>query len=379
MSIFDVLITLMPSTIFLGLLAFMYASRVLFFMVGFIRERRRWIEPTYQPRVSVVVPARNEESTIERCLTSLFATSYPRHLLEIVVVNDRSTDGTGEVLDALALKQPCLRVLHREDDDVAKNLKGKPGALQFGVEHSHGEIVLFTDADCAVSPSWIEGMVAQFADARVGLVSGLTSVAGETFFQRTQDVEWTYTQSMAAGGVGNGTLLGCFGNNMAVRRSVFDELGGYHRIRFSVTEDMALQLAVHQAGYRVRFAVHPSISVETLPCTRFVDYVKQRHRWVRGGTALGKRAAAFVATSLALWVGIILAVIVDAWWWFWAFLFLRLVADSAMVAVTSVIVNRRRLLPMILPAMVMLVLTELFIPILATRKRVTWKGQTFLG
>jgi cellulose synthase/poly-beta-1,6-N-acetylglucosamine synthase-like glycosyltransferase len=369
----------MPSTYLLILFAAIYAGRVVFFVVGFLRERNRWRMPLDLPRVSVIVPARNEAQNIEACLRALCATDYPMDLLEIVVVDDRSTDGTDVILDRFAAQHPGVHVLHRKDEEVAPNLVGKPGALQYGIEHSTGQIALMTDADCTVSPSWVAGMVAQFSDERVGLVSGLTCVSGSSFFQRTQDVEWTYTQSMAAGGVGNGAPLGCFGNNLAVRRQVFDQLGGYRSIKFSVTEDMALQLAVADAGYTVRYAVHPSIMVETLPCTRFIEYVKQRHRWVRGGTALGSRAWAFVLTSIALWTGIILSAIVDAWFLFWGFLFMRLVADSALVALAAATINRRRLYSMIMPAMAVLVLTELLIPLLATRRRVTWKNQVFQG
>jgi 1,2-diacylglycerol 3-beta-glucosyltransferase len=166
---------------------------------------------------------------------------------------------------------------------------------------------------------------------------------------------------------------------MAVRKDVFDALGGYRSIHFSVTEDMALQLAVHNAGYGIRYAVHPSIHVETLPCTSFKEYVKQRHRWVRGGTALGIRAAIFTATSIALWLGIALSAGAGMWLHFWSFIVLRLVADSGLVFTAALLINRKRLLPMILPAMTLLMITELSLPLLATRKKVVWKNQVFRG
>ena len=257
------------------------------------------------------------------------------------------------------------------------NLRGKPGALQYGIDRSHGEIILMTDADCTVHSQWVKRIAEQFSDESVGLVSGLTSVAGTTFLERTQDVEWTYTQSMAAGGVGNGFPLGCFGNNLAVRRETFLALGGYRGIEFSVTEDLALQHAVDDSPWEIRFAIESRISVETLPCDTMLEYIKQRHRWVRGGVDLGWRGFSFVMTSIALWIGIAVAAATTQWGWLVSFAVLRLVADGVLISRSAFAIRRMKLLPFIIPAMILLVPTELFLPLLAMRKKVTWKNQVF--
>lgn len=358
-------------------LAAVYAARVAFFFLGVVKERRRWVRSPHQPSISIIVPARNEENNIERCVRSLIELDYPLERLEIIIVDDRSTDRTGEVLDQLAASHSFITVLHRSEREVDPNLRGKPGALQYGIEHSHGDVVLMTDADCEVPRQWASAMVRPFRDERVGMVNAMTSVSGETMFDRVQDVEWTYTQSMACGGVGNSVALGCFGNNLAIRRSLFDQLGGYHEIPFSVTEDMALQLAVERAGHRIRFVIQPETSVTTLPCETLAEYLKQRHRWVRGGTGLGLRAAGFVLSGVALWLGIALAIIQHEWTWLVGMLALRLLADGSLIAFSAINVRRHKLLPMIIPSMCILVLTELILPLLALKKQVVWKGQIF--
>lgn len=359
------------------LLASIYGGRVAYFFRGFQKERNRWQEPQVRPSVSVVVPARNEESNLESCITSIALSTYPRELLEVIVVNDRSTDSTATIANDLAKQWDFVKVVHRTEDSVEQNLQGKAGALQAGMDIAQGEILLLTDGDCMVSNTWIDGMTAQFKDSAVGIVSGLTSVSGAGFFDRLQDVEWLYTQCMAAGGVGNGTRLGCFGNNMAIRRSVFEELGGYRNIQFSLTEDMALQNAAFEAGHKLRFAISPLVSVTTQPCSTFPEYVKQRHRWVRGGTGLGIRAVVFVATSMTLWAGLAISLASSSWKTFWLFVALRLLADSILIGVSARAIGRIRMIPMLIPAMCILVLTELFIPFLVTRKTVIWKGQSF--
>lgn len=358
-------------------LAGVYAARVTFFFRGVLRERKRWVQKSFTPRISIIVPARNEQAKIERCVRSLARLEYPSELLEIIVVNDRSTDGTAQLLDDLAQTYPMITVLHRTESEVDPNLRGKPGALQYGIDQSHGDIILMTDADCEVPSQWAAAMTRPFSDKHVGMVNAMTSVAGGSIFDKIQDVEWTYTQSMACGGVGNGIPLGCFGNNLAIRRSVFTSLGGYREIPFSVTEDMALQLAVERAGHVIRFVIQAETSVITQPCPDLADYIKQRHRWVRGGTGLGTRAAGFVLSGVALWLGIALTIADHAWPWLIGMVALRLLADGALVASSSIAVGRKRLLPMIIPSMSILVLTELVLPILALKKQVTWKGQIF--
>jgi len=366
----------MALAILLSCLAVIYTARVVYFIVGFIREHRRWNNTSTYPTVSVVVPARNEDKNLLRCVEALMTTDYPPDRIEYIFVNDRSTDKTAECLNRLALQYP-IRVVHKEVDDNNPNLRGKPGALQYGIDNAGGEIVLMTDADCRVSAGWVRGMVAQFSSPDVGLVSGITGVEGSRLLQQAQMVEWLYTQSMAAGAVGNGTALGCFGNNMAMRRNIFTDLGGYRSIAFSLTEDMALQKAVKNAGYQLRFAIAPSASVLTLPCSHFMEYVKQRHRWVRGGTALGMKAVLFVATSIALWAGVAISAVFEMWILLWCFLFLRLIADSSLVYVASSLTKHRVSPFVIIPSMLFLVLTELFLPVLVLKKKVTWKNQVF--
>ncbi len=101
------------------------------------------------PRVSIIVPACNEANTIEPALRSLLTQNYTN--LEIIVVNDRSVDGTGAVLARLAQEHPALKV--HEITELPQNWLGKSHALQFGAERAGGDYLLFTDADVSLEPT----------------------------------------------------------------------------------------------------------------------------------------------------------------------------------------------------------------------------------
>src|SRR3954468_271576 len=101
------------------------------------------------PRVSIVIPARNEERNLEEALRSILALDYDN--LEIDVVDDRSTDRTGEILDRMALADPRLRIVHVRD--LPPGWLGKNHALWLGAEKATGDYLLFTDADVVMEPS----------------------------------------------------------------------------------------------------------------------------------------------------------------------------------------------------------------------------------
>lgn len=361
----------------LAICALAYGVRLLFFLTGFARGRRSDPSAAAAPRVTVIVPARNEVDTIERCIQSLAACSYPADRLEILIVDDRSTDGTDRVLDALAMHHPMITPVHRISTDYHPNLRGKPGALQHGIDRASGEIILMTDADCRVAPTWISTMVAPFVDDRVGMVCSITSVETSGPFGSIQDVEWTFSQSMARAGLQHGMPLGCYGNNIALRRSMFDALGGYEAIPFSITEDLALLQVAHDAGWKISYLCQHESSVVTLPCATMAEYISQRQRWVRGGTALGWRATLFVVTSVLLWLGIVTAGALHMWTWFTLMVGMRIVGDATLVTWALLRLRRRSTIPWVGPSVAMLMLTELALPFLLLRRDVVWKGQIF--
>lgn len=354
-----------------------YALRLAFFFIGQARSSSS-VVGAYPPEyISIVVPARNEESTIAHCVASLLAAVNDRDAVEIIIVNDRSTDGTGDVIDSLAQNDPRIRPLHRTAASSDPNLQGKPGALQYGIDHASGDIILLTDADCTVDPQWIDAMCAPFADVSVGMVCGFTTIRRDGAFATIQDVEWLYTHTMARAGLNNNSPLGCFGNNMALRRSAMNALGGYAAIPFSLTEDLALLQAMAASGFGVQYLCNRHATVETLACTTFAEYVKQKHRWVRGGMALGWKAVAFVVTSASVWLGLVVAIATSSWMWFVVLVSLRILGDGLLIAISALQLGKRSIVPAIGPSLLALLGLELILPMLTLRRDVVWKGQTF--
>ncbi len=357
----------------------LYCLRTVVFMLGAAKERSRRIQydatSDFTPFVSVIVPARNEENNIAHCVRSIAASDYPSERFEIIVVNDRSSDRTGEVLSELQKEVPNLIIHNTTDDRSNTNLQGKPRAVHQGVMRSQGEFVLMTDADCTVPPTWISAIAHTFQNPRVGLIASYTLAKGARIFDHLQMHEWLINNTMASAGVGLGQPLGCFGNNLSVRRSVYEALGGYPNIRFSLTEDLALLQAVTRAGQAVRYICASETQITTLPCPDVAAFVKQHHRWVNGGKALGWRAAVFVITSVAMWLGIVVAIVLGAWKLLALLLSVRVLADMALTIPTYAELRMKwsfLWMPLLEP---FFLLVELMTPFLGLKSRVEWKGQ----
>jgi 1,2-diacylglycerol 3-beta-glucosyltransferase len=361
------------------LAASVYFMRTLVFMLGAWLERRRHAHDSEQrdftPFVSVVVPARNEEINIERCIRSLMASQYPYEKLEVIAVNDRSSDRTSEILSALQVEFPNLIIHNTLDDRSNSNLQGKPRAVHQGITRSQGEVILMTDADCTVAPTWIRTMAQVYATPHIGLVASFTVVSGNRFFDRLQMLEWTINSTMASAGVGLKQPLGCFGNNLSVRRSVYEELGGYEHIVFSVTEDLALLQAVHNAGYEVRYLCDAAAKVETMPCPNLAAFAKQHHRWVNGGKALGWRGHIFVASSAVMWIGIGAALLEGSWILALGLIVARIIANMLLTAPSFAALRMKSALWQMPLAEPFFIAIELIMPFWAMQSKVEWKGQ----
>ena len=121
-----------------------------------------------------------------------------------------------------------------------------------------GEIILVTDADCQVNPGWAEAIVAHFTP-ETGMVGGVTLLEypkdDSGFWARLQALDWLFLQAIASGMTGAGRPVSILGNNFAFRRAAYDETGGFRRIGFSLTEDMALMQAI--AGLKQAVQLDP--------------------------------------------------------------------------------------------------------------------------
>ncbi len=212
-------------------------------------------QPAVNPRVSIIVPARNEEADIEQGLTGLLALDYDNY--EVIVVDDRSTDRTGEIVDRVAASPAahgCLRVVHVAE--LPPGWLGKVHAMWTAAQQATGDWLLFTDADVLFKPDVLRRALA-YADAEqadhvVVFPRMIMTSPGErmmiAFFQTLFTFghrPWRVADPDTDDHMGVGAF------NM-VRRTAYDTVGTYKKLRMEVLDDMKLGKVIKNAGLRQR-------------------------------------------------------------------------------------------------------------------------------
>lgn len=207
-------------------------------------------EPPRWPRLSVIVPARDEAATLEAAMASKLAETYPE--LEIVLVDDRSTDGTGAIVDRLAAADPRVRALHVSE--LPAGWLGKLHAMQQGMNAATGELILFTDADVHFVPGALARAVAHLEARGVEHLALLPSFQGASFLVDT--VICVTTRMIATGARAwavedprSSAYLGVGAFNL-VRRAALERTAGLEWLRLEVADDLGLGLLLKTHGAR---------------------------------------------------------------------------------------------------------------------------------
>lgn len=267
------------------IIIFVYFSLHFVFYYGLKRSEGIKKNPSDRfPFVSIIVAARNEENNIGSCINSLKSINYPSNKYEIILVNDNSTDSTKDIILKLTENHKNFIILDTIQAPES-NLVGKVRALSYGISKSNGELLMMTDADCTVNKNWLSESSNYYND-NIGLICGFTGIDySYGLFSKLQALDWIYLQALASASSGINLQLSCIGNNLSISAEAFNSIGGYEKLKFSVTEDLALLRRIKtEKKYNVVYPVNYACLVKTLPCSDLKELYRQKKRWFRGGT-----------------------------------------------------------------------------------------------
>ncbi len=329
------------------------------------------------PSVSIIIAARNEEKNIARCLDSMVRLSYPQHLLEIVVVDDRSMDNTRAIVDRYTRVCPQISVVTTSPEEG--NLRGKTNAVTHGIEASTGEIIMFTDADCTVPERWVEETVKYYANPEVGIVAGFTSLERRNWFGAMQAIDWFVLFSVAAAMIRLRFPVTAVGNNLSVRRSAYDAVGGYRTIPFNVTEDYALFHAITTGTHHVaRLPMDPATVVRSQACATWKDLYGQKKRWFTGGRDMEFKHFLVFSLSYITNLLILFAILLTGSAVAWAALGVKALGDLVLVIPS---LKAFRLWPLLLYFPIFELYYFLYVlifpPLVLMGRTVVWKERSF--
>lgn len=259
------------------------AAFTLLHVLFYLRLARGWSRiPPIQQRdtllpFSVILPVRNEASTIQTILAKLEQQDYPRELYEVIVIDDFSEDETVEMVkqfqDSLSLD---LRLVQMSDSKK----QGKKHALTAGVKAAKHETILTTDADCWFGKSWIKSYNDAF-DETINMVAGPVAIEGKGAFARLQQVEFAGLMGFGAVTISEENPSMCSGANLGFRKRSFEEVGGYTDNLFTPSGDDEFLLfnIMRKFPHSTRFMKSSEGIAHTLAHIRLSSFINQRTRW----------------------------------------------------------------------------------------------------
>ncbi len=257
---------------------------------------------TLVPKITVIIPFRNEAANLPAVVESLAEQDYPRDKLEIIFADDHSGDGSDAVLAGLTDK---LNFRFIKISEI-----GKKKAIEKAVENAGGEIIVITDADCRHPKTWLTSLIGTF-ESETGFVAGAVMFdSGGDVFGELQKLEFAGIVIASAGLISGGTPFTCSAANIAFRKEAFIEVKGYSGNEEipSGDDEFLMQKIAYRSDWKVNYAAGKDTIVRTRSNTGIADFFNQRSRWASKGFRYINSA---ITVQLALIFLFFLTIIID--------------------------------------------------------------------
>ena len=253
----------------------------------------------FQTKVTILIAARNEEERISLTIDDVLAQDYPKHLFEVIIVDDHSTDNTAAIISSYANRG--VKLLQLQEERALNSYKKK--AIAEAIKLSTGELMVATDADCRMGPAWLSSIVGYYETNNLVMVSSpVTYFEERSLFELMQTLEFGYLIGIGAAFIGNGRASTCNGANFAYRKDVFYEVGGFAGIDdlASGDDELLLQKVAERYPGRIGFLKQTEAVVYTHAKHTLQEFMQQRRRWASKSTKYKDKKV--VAFGLCIWL-----------------------------------------------------------------------------
>lgn len=317
------------------------------------------IEP--ETIVSIVVACRNEQNNVPLLLNNIANQNYPRELFEVIIVNDNSTDRTGEIASGYSGLNNCIA--------ISNSGAGKKQAIRTGVNVAKGSLIITTDADCRMGHNWIRTIAAFYEKYKpVMIISPVEIESGSGFFSRFQELEFLSLQGVTAGTSLSGDASMCNGANLAFTREVYLKHSYNLHDEINSGDDIFLLHSLKKDNNpKILWLESPDAKVTTSSSPSAITFLRQRNRWVSKWRAYYDRFTIFlgIVTIVTIILQVCMLVVVffvpDLFLVFFLFLFLKILPDFLILRNTTLRYRKQSLLRWFLPSQIIYPFYVLFV------------------
>lgn len=321
-------------------LFFAYAILMMAYKLGWQRQNAGFTPPPPEPvSITVIIPARNEAENIGICLQSILSNNYPKDLLEIIVIDDFSTDDTAGIAAAL-LSNGQGKVLQLKDflSETERLNSYKKKALEIAINQAKGTWIVTTDADCEVRSGWLAQMASLMQKANVKFIAApvsFTPPANKDLLYYFQSLDFMTMQGITAASVKLGLGNMCNGANLSFNKAAFDEVDGYKGIdHIASGDDMMLMYKIRTAFPNgIQYLKSKEAIVYTPAQPTWNSFLNQRIRWSSKADKYDDKILTWILAlvyffNLNFVVLIVAACLDDGYWrWFWGLLVAKIIVE----------------------------------------------------
>ena len=277
-------------------------------------------------KISVIIPARNEEENISQLLTALQLQTYPAALVEVIVVDDHSTDNTSAIVQQYA----GVKLIQLKDDGINSY---KKKAIETGIAAATGEMIVTTDADCLPLPNWLKSIAAFKEENKSALIaapvvltpspSPLRVEGSNSLLSIFQQLDFMVLQGITGAAVYKKNMSMCNGANLAYERKIFYEVNGFSGIdHIASGDDMLLMHKIwKQYPDKVQYLKSKEAIVATEPMKTWNAFFNQRIRWASKAKSYDDKRIFAVLLLVYLFnlsfLVLAIAGFFCSWYWYW--------------------------------------------------------------
>jgi Glycosyltransferases, probably involved in cell wall biogenesis len=276
-----------------------YLLLLLYLIKGWFNLKQPIVKTSdFKTKVTVMIAARNEEERIHLTIEDILAQDYPKELTEIIIVDDHSTDNTAKIIAGYADRGVIL--LQLNEAQPLNSYKKKAIAKAIGL--STGELMVATDADCRMGPKWLSSVVGYYEEQQPVMISSpVVFFEEKSLFERLQTLEFSFLIGVGASFIGNKRAWTCNGANLAYRKDIFYEVGGFSGIDelASGDDELLLQKVTERFPGKIGFLNYKDAVVYTHAKSNLKSFLQQRRRWASKSTKYKDKKV--VGFALLIW------------------------------------------------------------------------------
>ncbi len=338
----------------------------------------------YSTKVSVIIPARNEEENIANCIQDLMKQTFPKQLMEILIIDDASTDNTVAIAKEIIHQHPEFNIKIISLNNLPSMNANKKNAIAIGIRNATGSLMVNTDADCRYSMKWIETMVGYYEKNNAKFISApVCFMSDYSFFEKMQTLEFMSLIGIGAAAINTGIPMMCNGANIAFERAAYMEVNGdINSEGIASGDDIFLMLKIaDKYPQGIHFIKSLDATVYTYAKKTINEFYMQRKRWASKGmkyTNIPITAVAMITyfANLAWLLNLILCIFYPTM--IPVFIILTLACmcvEIPFLYALAAFFNRRKLIMIYLPTFIFNIFYVIIIGAMGSIGKYAWKGR----